>query len=384
MSSPAAASPDHAAAPASGSPSSSPSSSSFSAPAIRAALDLLGSRLPIIQAPMAGVQLSALTLAACRAGAVGSLPAALLTLDVLKRELQLISSGTDQPYNVNFFAHVTPLPDPAREARWRERLAPYYTEYGVDPATITSGIGRQPFSHEVADVVEVFKPPLISFHFGLPAPDLLARVKAWGSRVLSTATTVEEAVWLQAHGADGIIAQGWEAGGHRGHFLSADLTRQSGLMALLPQVVKAVSIPVIATGGITDAASVRAALALGAGAVQAGTAFLLSAEALTSAPHRQALQQPDLHHTAVTNLMTGRPARGIVNRLMREVGPMNELAPAFPMAGNALAPLRAKAEAQGSSDFSPLWAGQNFSGLKALPAADLIAALAEGFDERVS
>ncbi len=374
MSSPAAASQDHADLPASWHSSS----------AIRAARDLLGSRLPLIQAPLAGVQRSALALAVCRAGGVGSLPAALLPPEALQQELQLLSSGTDQPYNVNFFAHIPPLPDPAREARWRDRLAPYFTEYGVDPSTITAGVGRQPFNHEVADLVEVFKPPIVSFHFGLPAPDLLARVKSWGSRVLSSATTVEEAVWLQAHGADGVIAQGWEAGGHRGHFLSADLTRQAGLMALLPQVVKAVSIPVIATGGITDAASVRAALALGAGAVQVGTAFMLSNEAITPAPHRQALRQPDLHHTAVTNLMTGRPARGIVNRLMREVGPINELAPAFPLAGNALAPLRAKAEAQGSGDFSPLWAGQNFSGLKELPAADLVAALAEGFGDGIA
>lgn len=374
MSSPATASPDHAAPPAPG----------HASPAVRAARDLLGSRLPLIQAPLAGVQRSALALAVCRAGGVGSLPAALLTLESLQQELQLLSSGTDQPYNVNFFAHIPPLPDPARESRWRDRLAPYFTEYGVDPSTISAGVGRQPFNHEVADLVEAFKPPIVSFHFGLPAPDLLARVKSWGSRVLSSATTVEEAVWLQAHGADAVIAQGWEAGGHRGHFLSADLTRQAGLMALLPQVVKAVSIPVIAAGGITDAASVRAALALGAGAVQAGTAFLLSEEALTSPPHRQALRQPDLHHTAVTNLMTGRPARGIVNRLMREVGPINELAPAFPLAGNALAPLRAKAEAQGSGDFSPLWAGQNFSGLKELPAADLVAALAEGFGDGVA
>lgn len=371
MSSNAAVSQDHAALPTLGSCSS----------AIRAALDLLGSRLPLIQAPLAGVQRSALALAVCRAGGVGSLPAALLTLESLQQELQLLSSGNDQPYNVNFFAHVPPLPDPAREARWRDRLAPYFTEFGVDPSAITAGVGRMPFNHEVADLVEAFKPPIVSFHFGLPAPDLLARVKSWGSRVLSSATTVEEAVWLQAHGADGVIAQGWEAGGHRGHFLSTDLTRQAGLMALLPQVVKAVSIPVIATGGITDAASVRAALALGAGAVQVGTAFMLSDEAITSAPHRAALKQPDLHHTAVTNLMTGRPARGIVNRLMREVGPINELAPAFPLAGNALAPLRAKAEAQGSGDFSPLWSGQNFSGLKEWPAAKLVAALAQGFGD---
>lgn len=347
--------------------------------AMKAACEMLGSTLPLIQAPLAGVQLSAMALAVCRSGGVGSLPAALLPPEALQRELQALSAGTDRPWNVNFFAHIPPLPDPAREARWRERLAPYYTEFGVDAASIVQGVGRQPFNQAVADLVEPFKPPIVSFHFGLPAPELLARVRSWGSRVLCTATTVEEARWLEAHGVDGIIAQGWEAGGHRGHFLSADLTRQTGLMALLPQVVRAVKVPVIATGGITDAASVRAALALGAGAVQVGTAFMLCDEAITPTPHREALRQPDLHHTAVTNLMTGRPARGIVNRLMREVGPINELAPAFPLAVSALAPLRAKAEALGSGDFSPLWSGQNFSGLKEVPAATLVAELAQGF-----
>lgn len=343
------------------------------------AADVLGTRLPLIQAPMAGVQLARLAIAVSEAGGLGSLPAAMLAPDALQRELEALRAGTHRPFNVNFFAHVSPLPDPARESRWRERLAPYFSEFGVDTSTIASGVGRQPFSHEVADVVEAFKPAVVSFHFGLPAPDLLARVKGWGSRVLSSATTVEEAVWLEAHGADAVIAQGWEAGGHRGHFLSADLTRQAGTFALLPQIVDAVRVPVIAAGGIVDTAGIHAALALGASAVQLGTAFLLCEEATTSAPHRQVLRQPQGHHTALTNLMSGRPARGIVNRLMREVGPINELAPAFPLAGNALAPLRAKAEAQGSGDFSPLWAGQNFSGLKEIGAAALVEEFARAF-----
>jgi len=340
---------------------------------------VLGTRFPLIQAPLAGAQMAKLAVAVTQAGALGSLPAALLPPEALQRELEILRAGTQGLFNINFFAHVPPLPDPARESRWRERLAPYFSEFGVDASSITSGVGRQPFNHEVADLVEPFKPRVVSFHFGLPAPDLLARVKSWGSRILSSATTVEEAVWLEAHGVDAVIAQGWEAGGHRGHFLSHDLTRQAGTMALLPQVVRAVRIPVIATGGIVDAASIRAAMTLGASAVQVGTAFLLCDEAITSAPHRQLLRHPEGLHTAVTNLMTGRPARGLVNRLMREVGPINDLAPAFPLAGNALAPLRAKAEAQGSGDFSPLWAGQHFSGLKEVSAAALVAELCQAF-----
>lgn len=339
----------------------------------------LGTRLPLIQAPMAGVQDARLAVAVSNAGGLGSLPAAMLTPEALQKELQALRGGTDKPFNVNFFAHTPPAPDEAREARWRDRLGGYYAEFGIDPAQIKAGPGRAPFTAEIADLVEPFRPPVMSFHFGLPSADLIARVKSWGSLVLGSATTVDEALWLEAHGADGVIAQGWEAGGHRGHFLSDDLTRQPGTMALLPQIVRAVKVPVIAAGGIADARGIRAALALGASAVQLGTAFLLCEEATTSAPHRAALRDPANHHTAVTNLFTGRPARGIVNRYMREVGPLNEEAPQFPLATSSVAPLRAKAEAQGSGDFSPLWSGQNFAAVREIGAAALVTELSAAF-----
>jgi nitronate monooxygenase len=228
-----------------------------------------------------------------------------------------------------------------------------------------------PFSHAAADVLQAFRPAVVSFHFGLPAPDLLARVKGWGAWVLSSATTVAEALWLQAHGADAIIAQGLEAGGHRGMFLSEDLNTQMGTFALLPQIVQAVRLPVIAAGGIATPSAVVAAQALGAAAVQIGTAYLCSHEASTSALHRAALQSSAAQHTALTNLFTGRPARGIVNRVMRELGPMHPAAPAFPLATADMAPLRAAAEAQGSSDFTPLWAGQNAASCRSAAAADI-------------
>lgn len=339
----------------------------------------LGTRLPLIQAPMAGVQDARLALAVSNAGGLGSLPAAMLTPEVLQKELKALRDGTDKPFNVNFFAHTPPMPDDGREARWRDRLGPYYAEFGIDPTQIKAGPGRAPFTAEIADLVEPFKPPVVSFHFGLPSAEVIARVKGWGSLVLGNATTVDEARWLEAHGADGVIAQGWEAGGHRGHFLSDDLTRQPGTMALLPQIVRAVRVPVIAAGGIADVRGIRAALALGASAVQLGTAFLLCEEATTSAPHRAALRDPANHHTAVTNLFTGRPARGIVNRYMREVGPLNEAAPEFPLATSSVAPLRAKAEAQGSGDFSPLWSGQNFAAVREIGAAALVTELSAAF-----
>jgi nitronate monooxygenase len=306
------------------------------------------------------------------AGGLGSLPAAMLSIDALRAELTALSAATDKPYNVNFFCHTPPAVDAAREAAWRDALAPYYAEYGIDPSTLSAGPGRSPFSAEAARCLAEFKPRVVSFHFGLPTPELLAQVKAWGAVVVSSATTVDEALWLQAHGVDAIIAQGLEAGGHRGLFLpETALTSQVGTFALLPQIVRAVDVPVIAAGGIADAAGVAAALALGAAGVQVGTAYLLCDEATTSAVHRAALVSAAAQHTALTRLFTGRPARGIVNRVMRELGPMSNLPPAFPLATAAIAPLRAKAEAAGSSDFTPLWAGQNTSGCKAIGAAQL-------------
>ena len=340
----------------------------------------LGLQLPLIQAPMAGVQLHALTVAVSDAGALGSLPCAMLNPTSLRAELQAIRASTDRPFNLNFFSHTEAPPDASAEAAWRDALRPYYEEFGIDPSTIAAGPGRAPFGDEFAALVEQFRPPVVSFHFGLPPAALLDRVRASGAFVLGSATTVDEARWLEAHGADAVIAQGLEAGGHRGHFLSDDLSRQLGTFALLPLVKAAVRVPVIAAGGIADADGVAAAMALGADAVQVGTAYLLCHEATTGALHRAALQSKAAAHTALTNLFTGRPARGIVNRVMHELGPLRAAPhPAFPLATAALAPLRAVAEKRGSGEFSPLWSGQNPSGCREVGAAELTLALAKGF-----
>lgn len=336
----------------------------------------LGLDLPIIQAPLAGVQGSAMAIAVSNAGGLGSLPCAMLSPDTLRSELAAICAQTVKPYNVNFFCHQPPVPSAEREAVWRAALAPYYAESGLDINTIAAGPGRAPFTHEVADILEDFKPAVVSFHFGLPSPELMARVRSWGSKIISSATTVAEARWLEAQGVDAVIAQGLEAGGHRGLFLTDDLTTQVGTFALLPQIVRAVRVPVIAAGGIADAAGVAAVLALGAAAAQVGTAYMLCPEATTSAVHRAALKSEAAAHTALTSLFTGRPARGIVNRVMRELGPLNAAAPAFPLATTAITPLRAAAEKRGLGDFSPLWSGQNTSGCREIPAAQLTRELA--------
>lgn len=337
---------------------------------------LAGVELPIIQAPMAGVQGSALAVAVSNAGGLGSLPCAMLGPDALRKELAAIRAQTVKPVNVNFFCHTPPTPSAEREDAWRATLAPYYEEFGLDTSAITEGGGRAPFSSEAADVLDDFRPAVVSFHFGLPSEELLARVRSWGSKIFSSATTVDEARWLEARGVDAIIAQGFEAGGHRGMFLSEDVTTQVGTLALVPQIVNAVKTPVIAAGGIADANGVAAALALGAVGVQVGTAYLLCPEATTSPVHRAALKSNGARHTALTNVFTGRLARGIVNRLIREVGPISPSVPPFPLAASAVAPLRATAESRGSGDFSPLWSGQNASRCREVPAAQLTRDLA--------
>jgi nitronate monooxygenase len=338
--------------------------------------ELFGTELPIIQAPMAGAQAGAMAIAVSNAGGLGSLPCALLSVEAMGSELKAIKAQTSKPYNVNFFCHAPPHVSAEREAAWRAALAPYYSEYGIDPETIPAGPGRAPFSAEFADALEPFRPPVVSYHFGLPSKELLARVKRWGSKILCSATTVDEARWLEAQGVDAIIAQGVEAGGHRGLFLTDDLTTQVGTFSLLPQVVRAVKLPVIAAGGIADAQGVAAAMSLGAAGVQIGTAYLLCPEATISAVHRAALKSDAARHTALTNLFTGRPARGIVNRVMRELGAISSAPPAFPLATSAIMPLRAKAEAKRSGDFTPLWSGQNATGCKEIPAAQLTRELA--------
>jgi nitronate monooxygenase len=335
-------------------------------------LDLLGIELPIIQAPMAGATLSSMVIAASNAGGLGSMPAAMLSTDQLRDELTTIRQHTQRPINVNFFCHQPPAADEQRAQAWKNLLQPYYQELGADFDAPTPVSNRAPFDSAACEVIEAFKPEVVSFHFGLPEKALLDRVKATGAKVLSSATSVEEALWLEAHGCDAIIAMGYEAGGHRGMFLSDDLSSQIGTFALVPQVVDAVKVPVIAAGGIADARGVAAAFMLGASAVQVGTAYLFTPQAKVSASHQKALRTASASQTAVTNLFTGRPARGILNRVMRELGPMSAKAPAFPLAGGALMPLRARDEA----DFSNLWAGQAFTLGAELTSAELTRRLA--------
>lgn len=346
-------------------------------------LDLVGVDLPIIQAPMAGANGFAMVIATSEAGGLGSLPCAMLDAATARAEIEAIRARTIKPINVNFFCHTLAMPDPGRDQAWRQRLAAYYCELGLDDSVTAPAVNRAPFDETMCEIVEEYKPEVVSFHFGLPDQALLRRVKASRCVVLSSATTVEEARWLEDHGCDAIIAQGYEAGGHRGMFLTDDVTTQHGTLALVPQVVDAVTLPVVAAGGIADGRGIAAAFALGAAGVQLGTAYLFTPESLITDLHRSALRDSHDDHTALTNVFSGRPARAIMNRIMREVGPMSDEAPPFPTAGGALAPLKASAEAAGAADFSSLWSGQSARLGREIGCGDLTRQLAASAQQRL-
>lgn len=339
-------------------------------------MDLLGTELPIVQSPMAGIQDSALTIAVSEAGGLGSLACGMLSLEKIISEIRLIKEATDKPYNLNFFCHEMADYKEKQHLKWQEKLKPYFDELGIEVESGPNSANRMPFNHDIADAIETFNPEFISFHFGLPDKILLERIKTWGTKIVSSATTVQEALWLESQGVDGIIAQGLEAGGHRGMFLSDDISTQIGVSALVPQIANKVKTPIIAAGGIGDSRGVQAALVLGASAVQIGTAYLLCSDAKTSRLHRSAIKNFKSQHTALTNVFSGRPARSIVNRAMKELGYMNPLAPTFPHASIEMTQLRGHAEKLNSDDFSPLWCGQNTSGCKEISARELTLLLA--------
>jgi len=338
-------------------------------------IKLCGIELPIIQAPMGGFALSEIVVEVSRAGGLGSLGCALLSVEHARKEFEAIRRNTSRPFNANFFCHKPPRDDRARGMNWRRRLDSYYAQLQAESNSSPMS-APAPFDEEMCDLVMEIRPEVVSFHFGLPDKNLVLRVKSTGAKILSSATSVDEARWLEDQGCDAIIAQGFEAGGHRGMFLREDVSMQVGTMALVPQVVDAVKVPVIAAGGIADARGILAAFALGAAAVQIGTAYLHCPEAQISPLHRQALKGTNGNETAITNVFTGRPARAIVNRFMREVGPMSDVAPEFPLAAATLAPLHAKSEMAGSTDFTPFWSGQAARLGRELPAAELTKQLA--------
>jgi nitronate monooxygenase len=341
----------------------------------RRILDLFGIETPILQAPMAGAQASAMAIAVSEAGGLGGLGTAVFSPAQVEAEIRAVRAATKKPFNVNFFCHTPPHADAAAQARWIKALSPAYAALGVTPPSAAGGPGRAPFDDAMCRVVEEHKPPVVSFHFGLPEEALVRRVRATGAKILSSATTVAEARWLEARGVDAIIAQGAEAGGHRGIFLNDDTAMQPGTFALVPQVADAVTVPVIAAGGVADARGVAAALMLGASAVQAGTIFLFCPESTIPPLYREALKHAQDDQTVLTNVFTGRPARAIANRFVREIGPMSPDALPFPLTAGPVAALRAAAEKAGAPEYMQMWSGQAARFGRAIPAGELVKSL---------
>lgn len=344
-------------------------------------LSLLNCKKPVIQAPMAGgVQNEDLAIAVCQAGGLGSLPAATISLEELARQIAAVRKQTDQAFAVNFFAHQPKAISTAQMQRWLDLLSPYFAELGISPADIPQSGGRQAFGEAQAEFVIQQGLAIVSFHFGLPEASLVAALKAKGIIIMASATTVSEALWLEAQGADIIIAQGLEAGGHRSMFLSDKPDTQLGLFSLLPQIRQAVKCPVIAAGGIVNSQTAKAAQILGADGVQAGSAFLLAHEATLSETHLAALQSKANQNTVLTNLISGGYARGLQNRFTRELGASHPAAPPFPLAQTATAALIQAAKTQGIPDFDYYWAGENIALAKRQSAAAIVQELASAWE----
>lgn len=317
--------------------------------------DLLGSRHPILLAPMAGAGGVELAAGAIEGGAVGSLPCATIAPEETRSQVAELLARAPGPVNLNFFCH--PMPSDPEQGEWRALLAPFYRRFEIAAAGETGPL-RRPFDPAMCEAVESAGPELVSFHFGLPGDSLLDRVRGAGAKVIATATSVDEARWLAERGVDGIVAQGWEAGGHAGRFLGGRPDEQMGLFALLPQIVDAVALPVIASGGIADGRGIAAALMLGAAAVQIGTAYLHCPESLIGPAHRAAMASKAAERSVFTNLFSGGLARGLWTPPMEELGPVRGEAPPFPLATAALAPLARAAAERGEPGFRPMWAGQ--------------------------
>jgi nitronate monooxygenase len=329
---------------------------------------LLGIELPIVQAPMAGAATLEMAAAVSNSGGLGSLGTAMMSPATLRETASKLRALTNKPFNLNFFVHHEPVLEGYDAAPIQAALAPFYAEFGLGP--VPAPTPRAPaFTSETLALVLELAPRIVSFHFGLPPDGVVAALKAAGIVVLGCATTSAEARALEHGGVDAIIAQGAEAGGHRGTFLDHVDLGTVGTIALVPQVVDAVKVPVIAAGGIADARGIAAAFMLGAAGVQIGTAYLACPEASVHPVHRKALAEASDHGTVVTKLFSGRPARAIRNRVTEELHSLEEKAAPFPTQRAMTAPLAAASAKAGRAEFMQLWAGQAAALATVEPAA---------------
>ncbi len=336
----------------------------------------LGLDRPIIQAPMAGASTPELAAAVSNAGGLGSLGLGTVSAQDAGQQMRAFGELGGQALNANFFCHEHPVDVDMTGREMRTRLQRWYFEAGLGEVPLPS-TPYDTFGPEHVEQIRTHRPAVVSFHFGLPADELLAAVRETGCLILSSATTVAEARWLAERGVDAIITQGIEAGGHRGSFLDVDIAEQPGLFALIPQVVSAVDVPVIAAGGIADGRTIAAALVLGASAVQIGTAFLRCPEATVHPRHRDALANATDNGTRLTNLFSGKPARGLVNRYMDTYRDAEDLVAPYPAQLSIYRPLAQHSSDDEIADVLPLWSGQSASLAREMPAAELVGTLVQ-------
>ena len=340
-------------------------------------LDRLGIRYPIIQAPMAGVSSPSLAAAVSNAGALGSVGVGTATAALAREAIAAIRERSNGPFNVNVFCHTAPVANTTVEAAWIERLSPEFERVGVAPPQRL----QIPFKSFVDDddmlaLLLAEKPRVVSFHFGLPPADRLQALRSAGISLLATATNLAEARAVAQAGVHAIVAQGYEAGGHRGVFDPNAEDAQLGTLALTRLLVRNVDLPVIAAGGIMDGAGISAVLRLGASAAQLGTAFIAAPESLADAAFRETLASEAAYHTVMTRAISGRPARGLPNRLTALLASAATAEiPAYPIAYDAARTLNAAAKATGDLGYGAQWAGQGAPLVRALPAAQIVARL---------
>ncbi len=339
----------------------------------------IGVVLPIVQAPMAGVSTPELAAAVSEAGGLGSIAVGAVDAAGARAMIDTTRAGTRKPFNVNVFCHKPATPDRARESAWLGALRPAFARFGkAPPAAIGEIYASFVADPAMQDLLVETRPSVVSFHFGLPAARVIARLKAAGIVLFSTATNIDEARAAADAGVDAIVAQGFEAGGHRGVFDPAAPDPQLGILALTRLLVRGAPLPVIAAGGIMDGAGIAAALKLGAVAAQLGTAFVACPESSADAAHRAGLADPGAAHTTMTTVFSGRPARGLPNAMTElEHGALAGLAvPDYPIAYDANKALAAAAKAKQDFSFAAQWAGQGAPLARAMPARDLVATLA--------
>lgn len=343
------------------------------------ALSRLGIKIPVVQAPMAGTATPELAAAVSSAGALGSLGLASSTVDEARQAIRHTRELTSAPFNANFFCHRPARPDPTRETVWLRYLAPLFAEFDAEPPKALAA-PYPSFLENTAmqDMVLEERPAIVSFHFGVPPADVITRYKEAGIVLMATATKLSEAQAIEEAGLDFVVAQGWEAGGHRGVFIPDDHDRELTTMSLLTLLGQRCKLPIIAAGGIMDGAGIRAVRRLGACAAQMGTAFVACPESAASDAYRQALISRDALHTQFTATVSGRPARIIKGRIHKEIDtPGRPILPDFPICYSAAKALQRVAAEKGNHDFASHWAGQGAPLSRSMPAAELVRVLME-------